>query len=46
MTTCDGGMLITKTKKDYDRLRKVPEIQKMLRRMYEYDRGEWKVTKV
>ena len=40
------ALIGVKTKKDYDRLRKVPEIQKMLRRMYEYDRGEWKVTKV
>ena len=40
------ALIGVKTKKDYDRLRKVPEIPKMLRRMYEYDRGEWKVTKV
>ena len=40
------ALIGVKTKKDYDRLRKVPEIPKMLRRMYEYDRGKWKVTLV
>ena len=40
------ALIGVKTKKDFDRLRKVPEIRGMLRRMYEYDRGEWKVTSV
>jgi len=36
-----------KTKKDFDRLRAVPVAgYNMFRYMYEYDRGEWKVTKV
>jgi len=36
-----------KTKKDFDRLHTVPVAgYNMFRYMYEYDRGEWKVTKV
>ena len=36
-----------KTKKDFDRLRTVPITgYNFFRYMYEYDRGEWKVTKV
>ena len=36
-----------KTKRDYDKLRSVPQMPRMVRQMYEYlGRGEWKVTKV
>ena len=40
------SLIGVKTKKDFDRLRTVPTLPHMERRMYEYDRGEWKVTKV
>jgi len=35
-----------KTKRDFDKLRAMPTAPLMFRYMYEYDRGEWKVTKV
>ena len=36
-----------KTKKDFDRLRTVPITgYNFFHYMYEYDRGEWKITKV
>jgi len=41
------ALIGVKTKRDFDRLREVTEIRgTMEKRMYEYDRGEWKVTKV
>lgn len=36
-----------KTKKDYDKLKSVPQMPRMVKQMWEYlGGGEWKVTKV
>ena len=41
------ALIGVKNKRDFERLRTVPVMPRnMFRYMYEYDRGEWKVTKV